>query len=94
MKIKPALKEQVKSCTTLKAFIYLIGKHNFDIAQQNVAIVDNGFIVTPDPKFRFFFNAKRKEGDVEGSKFKNLKKESSVHPCDVCGRTIDVRVNG
>lgn len=94
MKIKSALKEQVRVCTSVKAFMYLVGKYNYNIAQQNVAIVDNGFIVTPDPKFGFFYNAKRKDGDVKGSKFKNLKNETPTHACDVCGRTTDVRVNG
>jgi hypothetical protein len=99
MKIKAALKEQVKACETVKSFIYLMGKYNFDIAEQNVQIVDNGFIVTPDPKFGFFYNSKRKDvnGDGDGKFNKNLKNDSPlppVHPCDVCGRSTDVRVKG
>ena len=96
MKMKTVLKTQVKACPSLKAFIYLIGKYNFDIAQQNLAIADNGFIVTADPKFGFFYNStgKRKDAEVDNQKLKIQKNDSPVIPCDLCGRSTVVRVDG
>lgn len=57
MKIKSFLKDAMNVCTTLKAFIYLIGKYNHTTNQQNNPVIDNGFIDTTDPRFRFHYSA-------------------------------------
>lgn len=100
MKIKNALKEKVRDCSKLKEFIYVIGKYHYDIAQLNKPVEDNGFIVTADPKYGFYFNSnpnKRKDhnnnGEEKGSK--DTKNDvSTTIPCISCGRTTPVRING
>jgi hypothetical protein len=96
MKMKAALKLKVNACDSLKDFIYLLGKYNYDIAQQNIATTDNGFIVTPDEKFGFFAPKGKGKDDArkEDARKGDKHNDDSVIPCDICGRTTEVRVNG
>jgi nicotinamide mononucleotide adenylyltransferase len=98
MKLKAALKFKVEECNYLKDFIYLLGKYHYDIAQQNIAITDNGFIVTADDRFGFFppkgkgKDDGRKEDARKGDK--QSINDDPVTPCEICGRTTEVRING
>jgi hypothetical protein len=100
MKIKAALKEKVDKCDYLKDFIYLLGKHNYDIAQQNIAIIDNGFIVIPDERFGFFApkgKGERKDfnNNEKGEKGSKDKADTTTKtPCLACGRSTPSKFNG
>jgi hypothetical protein len=94
-----SINEEIIKLTTLKSFLYRCGKYHFDIAQLNKPVDDNGFIVTLDPKHGFhYLSTAGKRKDIEhsdGKLSKNPKTEVSTGvPCDVCGRSTVVKING
>jgi hypothetical protein len=103
MRIKIKDKD-VKELTTLKSFFYLVSKYHFDIAQQNKPVEDNGFIVTPNPAYGFHYLAgKRKDVDPSDKPTKSPKNSDkdkadpsslSDEPCDYCGRSTQIKLNG
>ena len=107
MKIKLKLKEAVKKYTTVKEFIYAVGKYNFNKNQLTLPVIDEGYIVTLDPRYSFHYNVgKRKELDQISTRdlkqarlsnsIRDAKSDATVPnvPCLVCGRSNPVKVKG
>ena len=109
MKIRLALKETVNKCTTVKEFIYAIGKYNYTSNQLTLSVIDAGYTVTLDPRYGFHYTAgKRKELDnqisIRDSKQARLNStrdsKSTAEtitpgaPCLYCGRSNPVKVKG
>jgi hypothetical protein len=95
MKIRK-LNKLVMDLTTLKSFFYLISKYHFDIAQQNLPVEDNGFIVTPNPIYGFhYLSGKRKDVDPSDKPPKIQKTDLSLEEsCGFCGRNTAIKLNG
>lgn len=98
MKVKNALKDAVKQCTTLKSLLYIIGKYHYDIAQLNKPVENKGLIFQADPKYSFHYNSlagKRKDLNNEEKGGKDSKTHGvALIPCHSCGRSAAVKVNG
>jgi hypothetical protein len=63
-------------------------------------VEDNGFIVTPNPAYGFIIYSKRKDVDPSDKPTKFLSTDKadpsslSDEPCDYCGRSTQIKLNG